>query len=539
MQKRIAYILALSLILFLTELNAQNFNISYERTYSALYLQYLDTSSTFHTSLKPFSKNEINDFDTIINSYNTLSNSKFINKITNKNLIKLNGEKFTLSIDPIINTGITLEKNELTSQTLNETSFGLNLNSSLGKKWSGQVAFLADYSKYPSHIDALVQSKNISPGYDYSKNGQAFFGQGNITFTADDNFTFQLGYGKNFIGDGYRSLFLSDHANSYPYLKVTANIWKLKYMALYTNYQDIRGSNGNINDYFQKLSTAHYLSLNITKWWNIGLFESIIWQAQEDEFYRGYDINYINPVIFLRPTEYSQGSSDNALLGGSMKFKIKRNNILYSQLILDEFKLNEMQAGTGWWANKYGYQFGLKSYNFLWIKNLMLQLEYNMVRPFTYTHSYSPTNISTLQNYAHFNSPLAHPLGANFNEAMASLTYHNKRWVFEGITTLAKVGLDTNSSTSVGQDVYIPNNNRPLNPATGKVIDYGYFTTNGLTTDIINSTVKISYVINPKSQLLFQVGVTNRMYKNSIENSSTNMFFVGIKTAIINRYFDF
>ena len=30
--------------------------------------------------------------------------------------------------------------------------------------------------------------------------------------------------------------------------------------------------------------------INATKWWNIGLFETIMWQAQEDNFYRGYDI---------------------------------------------------------------------------------------------------------------------------------------------------------------------------------------------------------------------------------------------------------
>ncbi len=534
MHKGIIYISSVLFVLFLTELNAQNFNISNERTFSTLYNKHLDTLNNFHTSIKPFSRKEINEFDAITDSYNTSANSGLLNKLTNENLIQTKGEKFKLFLDPIANLGTTLEKNSISSQTVNETAFGLNLQSSFGEKWSGQFALLADYSKYPSHIDALVQRKNISPGYDYSKNDQAFFGQANITFTADENFTFQLGYGKNFIGDGYRSLFLSDNANSYPYLKVTANIWKLKYMALYTNYQDVRNSDGNMKDYFQKLSTIHYLSINATKWWNIGLFESIIWQAQEDDYYRGYDINYFNPVIFLRPTEYAQGSSDNALLGGSMKFKIKKKNILYAQLILDEFKLDQIKAGTGWWANKYGYQFGLKSYDFMWLNNLTLQLEYNMVRPFTYTHSdfsTSPSQIHTLQSYTHFNSPLAHPLGANFNEAMASLSYQKKRWIIEAMTTVAKIGFETSDTSSIGQDLYIPNNYRTK--------EYGNYTTQGLTTDIINSTLRVSYVLNPKSQLLLQAGITNRMYKNSIENTSTNMVFIGLKTAITNRYFDF
>jgi len=122
-------------------------------------------------------------------------------------------------------------------------------------------------------------------------------------------------------------------------------------------------------------------------------------------------------------------------------------------------------------------------------------------------------------------------LGANFNEAMASLTYQKKRWIFEGITTIAKVGFETNENASIGQDIYIPNNNRAN--------EYGNFTTQGLTTDIINSTLKASYILNPKSQLILQAGITNRRVKNDIENTTTNMVFVGLKTGIMNRYFDF
>jgi len=521
---------------------AQNFNISNERIFEQLFKMQVDTSSTFHTSIQPYSKNEFNEvshYDSTLILLQKTASSKLVNRLTNEHLLELKKPHFYLSADPIINTSVTQEKSTLVANNLLETSFGINMNTSLGKKWSGQFIFLADNSEYPSYIDKIVRSKNISPGYGYATNHQSIFSQGNITFTADKNFTFQAGYGKNFIGDGYRSLFLSDHANSYPYLKITANIWKLKYMALYTNFQDIRGSNGNVNNYHQKLSSIHYLSLNVTKWWNIGFFESIIWQAQEGGFYRGYDINYLNPVIFLRPVEYAQGSGDNALLGGSMKFKVMKKNILYSQVILDEFLLQEIKAQNGWWANKYGIQAGLKMYDFLGVKNLKLQLEYNIVRPFTYTHSYQPTNISTLQNYAHFNAPLAHPLGANFKETLVRISYHKNRWVLEASSTFAAVGLDTNSTTSVGQDIYIPNNNRPIDSSTGKVIDYGYTTGGGLITDIINSTLKITYIINPKSNFTINGGITNRRYKNAQTDISTNYFFIGLKTNLINRYFDY
>ena len=531
-----------SLLLITVNVKGQNFSLSNERTLEKKWGMYIDTSTLFHSSIQPYFQSEVNEihnYDSILNGLKINTSSKLLNQLMSKHQLELNREHFYLSLDPIINVSVTQEQSDLFSQNLLETAAGLNMKTAFGKKWTGQLLFLLDDSEYPSYINDIIQTKNISPGYGYSTNNQSMFAQGNITFTADKNFTFQAGYGKNFIGDGYRSLFLSDHANSYPYLKVVAKIWKLKYMALYTNFQDIRGTGGEMSDYGQKLASIHYLSFNITKWWNIGFFESIVWQAQEGSFYRGYDINYLNPVIFLRPTEFAQGSADNALLGGSMKFKVKKKNILYSQIILDEFLLEEVKAGNGWWANKYGIQLGLKMYDFLWVKNLRFQLEYNMVRPFTYTHSYRQTGISTLQNYAHFNAPLAHPLGANFREILTGLSYHKKRWVFEARSTFSKVGLDTNMTTSVGQDIYIPNNFRPIDSYTGKEINYGYSVGGGLSTDIINNTIQISYIINPKSRFTITGGVTNRMYKNNLSDLSTNYFFIGLKTNLVNRYFDY
>jgi hypothetical protein len=45
------------------------------------------------------------------------------------------------------------------------------------------------------------------------------------------NFDLQLGYGKNFIGDGYRSLLTTD--GPYPYFKLNTTFWKIKYTNTY------------------------------------------------------------------------------------------------------------------------------------------------------------------------------------------------------------------------------------------------------------------------------------------------------------------
>jgi hypothetical protein len=44
--------------------------------------------------------------------------------------------------------------------------------------------------------------------------------EANLTFTASKHIDLQLGYGRNFIGDGYRSLLESDGASPIPYFKI-------------------------------------------------------------------------------------------------------------------------------------------------------------------------------------------------------------------------------------------------------------------------------------------------------------------------------
>ena len=119
----------------------------------------------------------------------------------------------------------------------------------------------------------------------------------------------------------------------------------------------------------------------------------------------GFDINYLNPVIFLRPVEFSINSPDNILIGLNFRYNLTSKSNLYSQIVLDEFTINEMRENNGYWANKYGYQLGYKCFDFLNLPNLTFHIERNYVRPYTYSH----WNES---NYGHYNEELAHPLGS-------------------------------------------------------------------------------------------------------------------------------
>ncbi len=108
--------------------------------------------------------------------------------------------------------------------------------------------------------------------------------------------------------------------------------------------------------------------------------------------------------MFLRPAEQQNGSADNAFVGLDFKANIAHRFQVYGQLMFDEFVLSEIKKGDGWWANKWALQLGAKYIDAFGVKNLDLQLETNLVRPFTYSH------FDTVANYTHYNQPLAHPL---------------------------------------------------------------------------------------------------------------------------------
>ena len=80
-----------------------------------------------------------------------------------------------------------------------------------------------------------------------------------------------LGKGKNFWGDGHRSLLLSDFAPSYPYLRIESEFWNVKYVNLYSMHEDYYASGEKQN----KFSSSHLLSWNIFKFLNLSVFQQL------------------------------------------------------------------------------------------------------------------------------------------------------------------------------------------------------------------------------------------------------------------------
>jgi len=372
-------------------------------------------------------------------------------------------DEFDLHISPVFQFGVGSESGE---DGLFINTRGVTVRGMINKK-VGFYSFLGENQlRYPSYVrDWMADDRFVVPGEgfwkDFKGNGVDFFtARGYISFQAAKFINFQFGHDKQFIGNGLRSMILSDFSNNYLFLKINTNIWRLNYTNLFTELRadapgNLRGSLASV-DFPKKYMAFHRLGLNITDQLNIGVFEAIVFGQPQDSTGTSFELDYLNPIIFYRAIEQSGGSQDNALLGADLTWNFLNRFSLYGQLVFDEFLLREVRSGSGWWGNKVGYQVGLKYIDALGIKNLDLQAEVNVSRPYTYAHE------SIYTSYSHYRQPLAHPLGANFKEFVAVARYQPiPRLALSAKLITASYGTDTDS-TNFGSNILLSYTTREM-----------------------------------------------------------------------------
>ena len=497
-------------------------------------------TATFHPAIKPY------NYGSVLQAIKTFPESY--------NFTKCYGKLFNPAT--CVSPGFTPASDE---KIISENSAGFSLNYSYpatnlsnpaaSNHSAVNVTYIIGQSTFPDYIQSRIAKTHVIPGQGYAKSVDWGYRYQNLSFYAATNagkhFIFEGGFGKHFWGDGYRSLFLSDAAYSYPYFKIETTVWKVKYVNMWTNFKDITQGYDNWFKAKNKYGAFHFLSWNATNRLNINLFEAIIWQEKTENYTRGFDVNYLNPIIFYRPVEFSLGSPDNALMGIGAHYKIGKRHFFYGQLMLDDFSIKDVRSEFshvlhpsdstithGSWFNKQGFQLGYKFFDIFWIKNLNFRTEYNCVRPYTYSHRV------VAENYAHFNEPLAHPLGANFWESVSFLRYSRNKWFYEIEFMHYVTGLDSNGTHS-GQDIFKPTYDTYMPEVNNIVVkQYNNKVAQGIKTTVDFVGLKISYLLYTPMNLRIEAGGIHRMQKSIIENKTTDYFFIGIKSTLDNKYYD-
>ncbi len=441
---------------------------------------------------------------------------------TKANFLEVNNKDFFLALNPVLQFHQGKEKDNDNGLFLN--SRGVTVRGLIGKKIGFSSFITENQERGPAFFQQRVNELRAVPGVGFYKSFKStgvdyFDARGYITFNAAKFIDFQLGYDKNFIGNGYRSLFLSDWGNSYLFAKINTRIWKLNYQNIFMELMPQFKKNGD-NLLPRKYAAMHHLSMNVTKWLNVGLFEGVVF-GREDHF----DFQYLNPLIFYRHIEGTVGSPDNAVAGLDFKANVAHRLQFYGQFLLDEFILKEVKNNPTSWVNKFGLQAGVKYVDAFGVKNLDVQLETNRVRPFTYSHN------DTIANYTHYNQPLAHPLGANFQEVIGIINYQPApRWYVYARAIYYKQGLDS-AGINFGGNIFKDYRTRTANT--------GFDLAGGREAKALNGLLQVSYEL--RENLMIDVTMLRRTYEIPSLNtqSNTTMFTAGIRLNMFKRNYDF
>jgi hypothetical protein len=357
-----------------------------------------------------------------------------------------------------------------------------------------------------------------------------FQARGYITFEATKHINLQFGHDRFFIGNGYRSLIYSDFSPPAWFLKMDVKVWKLNYFFMLNQMTaDVNGNRGGLHaadgGYPNKFVATHHLAINIGKKFNLGLFESVVFSPEDSLGTNSFRLDYLNPIIFYRAIEQQNGSSDNVLLGMDFKWNAARRLSFYGQFVLDEFVLDHIKDSDGWWANKFAVQAGGKYVDVFGISNLDLQGEFNLVRPYTYSHG---TLYGDLSSYR---QPIAHPLGANLYELAGILRYQPlPRMSIIGKLVYSIQGKDT-VGVNWGGDILKNNNTRQQ--------EYDNEIGQGIRTEVMFGTLTLSYML--KHNFFIDASVVLRRSESAIPQytSNTTLTSLALRWNIPRRLYEF
>lgn len=481
-----------------------------------------------HTALKPFLIDSAlrPRFEALMNRGSGLSDNRFFHQ----HLIEVrdSGSTFYADILPDLQAGRDFARG---GKTVWNAGIGAQLGGTQGEKFYYHIKGYYNRSVFPDYMQQYIDSVGVIPGNGF---GDKFADQQSwsnvsavLSYTPVKYLNIALSYDKNFIGDGYRSMLLSDFSNNYTSLKLTGKLGNVQYMTMWSYMIDplapkLPGQDANR----AKWGAFQYLDWNVTNRLSLGFFQSMIWANRTEEGVRGFDPSYLNPIIFLRPIESSTPSSpDKAHLGLNIKYKLSEGLAAYGQFMLSEFTAKEFFAGNGYIHNKWGAQLGLRGYDLFQVEDLNFLGEVNFARPYTYAHK------DPVTSYSHFSQPLAHPQGANFIEWVGILNYAYQRFDFSLQGNYAHYGRDANPYTNYGKNIFKSYNTyeRRYENTIGQ----------GIATDLVYADARVSYLLNPRYNLRVEAAAIMRSENSSIGRISSGLLSIGIRSSFRDLYRDY
>ena len=474
--------------------------------------------SSFEPEISRFALHATKGTPAIGSEKPTKSRGYLYRKLKLEHFIKIDTGDFYLLVNPAFNFEAGKDLLDESGKQLYVNTRGLSLHGKIGRNVSFYSRLYENQAFLPTYLDDFVSEYDVVPGqgrikpfketgYDYA------MASGVVSFSPNKRLNIQFGNGKQFLGDGYRSLALSRNAFNYPFIKFTSWFGPLQYTNLFMSLQNLNvvlpTSAVTERRFQKKIGTIHHLDWAINDHFTIGVFEQMIWGASDSggKFEVNEDaLSFINPIPFIRPMQYGLSDENNVLLGMNCKVMWPSKTMFYGQLIIDDLK-----------TNKNGLQLGIKSWA---INRLTWRLEFNQVMPCTYAHT------DSTRNFAHYNQALAHPLGAGFSELSSSASYSFRDFFIVLRANYASY-YDDEGQYHWGTNIFKSDNDKSGSRSLAKMATLWY------------QSVRVGYELNPVTGMRISLGFNNRIEKTMGSAGKAQYVFLSFSTNIPNRIYDF
>ena len=354
--------------------------------------------------------------------------------IFKKHLFEAKGKDYYLTISPIVDLSIGRDLADTIERRLFQNTRGVFVEGDLLKNFSFSTLFYENQARlawyetdyyssvgelYPNQSSGKYSTQNaVIPGaartkpfkidgFDYA------YAQGNMVYRLHKAVTLSAGNTPQFVGDGYRSLLLSDNSIGSPFLRGDFRFSsKISFTYLRSRVLNLmrKPVSSTVESYYEAKGLAvNYLTWKPIQQLAISLFESTIWSRGDS-----LESHFSNPLIYNPVPIAGQLLMDemdvSSITGLNVSFQLAEHHRLYGQFALTDLDVK-----------KSAFQLGYRGYNYFGLKDLMFQLEYNDVASGMYLSS------NRRLNYVHSNLPLAHPKGNSFREFVLRSNYEYKR----------------------------------------------------------------------------------------------------------------
>ncbi len=410
---------------------------------------------------------------------------------------------------------------------------GIQAYGNITSKLFYQTLYYESQSTFPQYLSSFVADTGVVPGQGRVKgliNKKSFdygWAETVLSYKPNEYFDMAFGQNRNHIGFGYRSMLLSDNALPYLNLRFNFHFGRIHYSSIYAVLNNYQKGPVLSQGYEKKYFAAHYLDFFPQKNIELGLFETVVWPNADSSGHRGFELNYLNPIIFYHATQNYLGSPDNSIIGLNIRYRLFTNFNIYGQFVLDDLDLGRSKQ-KGFYRNKMALQAGIKWLEVFNITGLVIRVEMNQAQPYTYSHKIPS------QSYTAMQQPLAHPLGANFREWVFMAFYEKKRWSVDMSFIYAVVGKDIEGMHE-GNNIFISDYLIPGFPKS-----YHNTLLQGIKTDIINAGINIHYLLLPINRTTLDISLQHRVVHNDIaQHLDSNFISFGIRTSLFNSYYDF